>query len=229
MPGRLKMGGCSMTSTYASCRAACSPKASSAHGSTVKPASSATGCAHPDTNSAPATVATSTKRSAAPAYQSAPAKPGAAAATSARAASHRKLRTARAPPARMPSAAGEPASHANGSAIITAPAPVATVTRAFSSPGVIEVPLRLLDRPKEVHESGNDPQDEADQRQPGRRAEPLVREVSAGQADDRGHHQCHADGGELRQRCPGSRLPGRRHVKKNTSTAIGGAQLASSP
>src|SRR5687768_15806214 len=193
MPGRLKMGGCSMTSTYDSC-AACSPRATSAHGSTVKPASSATGCAHPDTKRTPATTATSAKRRAAPTYHTAPARPGVAVATSARAASQRKFTTARAPPARIPSAAAGPASHASVSAITTAPAQVATVTRAFSSPGVIELPLRLLDRSKEVHESGDDPEDEADQRQPGLRTEPSIRKVPARKADDRGHHQRHPDG-----------------------------------
>src|SRR5436189_47350 len=146
----------------------------------------------------------------------------------ARAASQRKCPPASAPPARTPSAAVEPPSHPAGAASAATSTHVAAVTRAVMLLGVIELPLRTADRPKEIHESGGDSHAEAEQREPGFGAEPAIRIVPGAQADHSRQHQRESDRGQLAERSPGALFPGRRHVKKDTSTSLPPTQAGAS-
>src|SRR3989441_4455923 len=148
--------------------------------------------------------------------------------TTARAASQRKFTTASAPPARTPRAAVGPPSHPAGAARRATSAHVAAVTRAVMLFGVIELPFRTADRPKEIHESGGDSHAEAEQREPGVGAEPAIRIVPGAQADHSRQHQRESDRGQLAERSPGALLPGRRHVKKDTSTSLPPTQAGAS-
>src|SRR5207244_1293535 len=160
-------------------RAEARPRAITAQGRTLKPATSATGWAQPDTRSSPQATMQAANRRPAPSSHAAAGAPPAAIAAAARAASHRKFTTARAPPASTPSAA--------------TPAHTPSVTRTVSSPVVIEIPLRPRHRSKEVDESRRDAEPEADQEQPGLRSQPPIRVVSGDEPDDRRHHQRETD------------------------------------
>src|SRR5438552_4109135 len=119
----------------------------------------------------------------------------------------------------VPTATGAPPRKAPTAASAETAAEVSSVTRAVSSPGVIELPFRTLDRSKEIHESRGDAEPEAQQQQPGLGAEPPVRVVAGDEPDDRCHHEGDPDRGHFAERFPGAPLPGRRHVKKDTSTS----------
>src|SRR5207244_13290813 len=149
----------------------------------------------------------------APASHAPPARPVLDAPATARAASQRKFTTASAPPARTPSAAVEPPSHPAGAARRATSTHVAAVTRAVMLLGVIELPLRTADRPKEIHESGGDSHAEAEQREPGFGAEPAIRIVPGAQADHSRQQQRQADPGQRAERPPGALFPGPRPVK----------------
>ena len=113
---------------------------------------------------------------------------------------------------------GAPASHQAAAANAATAAHVSSVTRVVSSLGVIEFPVGAAHRSKEVDESRRDPEAQPDQQEPGRRSQQAVRVVAPDEPDDRGHHQHEPDRGEFPERFPGSLIPGRRHVKKDTST-----------
>src|SRR6267378_1698774 len=176
MPGRRKIGGCSMASTLRLRRGP-------------------TPITHADTGAPPAVIT-----------------------SAARATSQRKLRTASAPPARTPPATDAPATRPPSAASTAEAAHVSRVTRAVSSPGVIENALRTTHRSKEVHEPRRDAEHEPDQQEPGRRSQPAVQIVAPDQPDHRRDHQCQPDRGQLSKRFPGPLLPGWRHVNKDTST-----------
>src|SRR6266480_4710732 len=198
MPGRRKIGGCSMISTLSAPR----PPRATPRRSRRREARSARPAARPD---AP------TRTRAVP-----------------RAPSQRKFTTASAPPARTPSAAVGPPSHQAGAASTATSAHVTALTRAVTLLGFIELPLRTPDRPKEIHEAGRDPHAETQQREPRLGAEPSIRIVPANQADQGRHDQRDSDRGQLAERFPGALLPGRRHVKLDTSTSFQPAQAVAS-
>src|SRR5262245_38616198 len=203
IPGRRKIGGCSIASTaQPSPRAAASPRTIRSHGKRVNPTSSAIGCAHPVASRRVQAARLAPKRSPEPTSHTLAAalpEPGAAlsaaVATVARATSHRKLRIARVPPASTPSAADAPPIHADGAARRAAAAQVSSVTRPLSSLGVIKLPLGTLHRSKEVHESCGDAEPEPDQHEPGCRSQPTVQPVTPDEPDDRRDYQSEADRG----------------------------------
>src|SRR2546426_8855631 len=91
MPGRRKIGGCSIASNaQRSARDAASPRAIKSHGNTVNPATSATGCAQPVVRSSAQATVHAANRSPAPTSQALAAAFPAAVAADARATSHRK-------------------------------------------------------------------------------------------------------------------------------------------
>src|SRR5262245_54147611 len=237
MPGRRKIGGCSIASmTQPSARDAASPRTIRSHGKTVNPASSAIGCAQPVASRRVQAPRLAPKRSPEPtSHALAAAVPllgvalSAAVVAVARATSHRKLTIARTPPASTPSPAGAPPSHAAGAARRAAAAQVSSVTRALSSLGVIKLPLGALHRSKEVHESCGDAEPEPDQHEPGRRSQPTVQPVAPDEPDDRRDYQREPDRGQFPERFPGALLPGRRHVNRDTSTLLWGGQAFASP
>src|SRR5215470_19362392 len=203
MPGRRKIGGCSIASmTQPSARAAASPRTIRSHGKRVNPASSAIGCAQPVASRSVHAARLAPKRSPEPTSHTLAAAlpvPGVALSTVvtavARATSHRKLMIARAPPARRPSPAGAPPVHAAGAARRAAAAQVSSVTRPLSSLGVIKLPLGALHRSKEVHESCGDAEPEPDQHEPRCRSKPSVQPVAPDEPDDRRYYQREPDRG----------------------------------
>src|SRR5947207_9660110 len=206
--------------------AARNPSTITAQGSTLSPASSATGCAHSNASSPALAAVNAVRRSPAPTSHAPPATP--ALDVIARATSQRKFTTASAPPARTPSAAVGPPSHQAGAASTATSAHVTALTRAVTLLGFIELPLRTPDRPKEIHEAGRDPHAETQQREPRLGAEPSIRIVPANQANHGRHDQRDSDRGQLAERFPGALLPGRRHVKLDTSTSFQPAQAVAS-
>src|SRR5947209_5651983 len=181
----------------------------------VRPNTSATGCAQSRTRSTAVAAASPPKRSALAISQ----RPDAAVANETLAASpanRQKLAMARAPPARTPSPTRAPPSVAATTASTTTITALSAVTRRRSSLTLIQIPLRVLRRPKQAHEPRRDPQAETDQKKDGARAEPSVSVVPAGEPDHRREHHRHSDRCELSGGLPG-RLA-RRHVKTNTST-----------
>src|SRR6266567_821526 len=156
----------------------------------VRPNTSATGCAQSRTRSTAVAAASPPKRSA----------------------------MARAPPARTPSPTRAPPSVAATTASTTTITALSAVTRRRSSLTLIQIPLRVLRRPKQAHEPRRDPQAETDQKKDGARAEPSVRVVPAGEPDHRREHHRHSDRGKLADGLPGRFA--RRHVKTNTSTSV---------
>src|SRR5439155_18553291 len=219
MPGRRKIGGCSIApNAQRSASDAASPRAIKSHGNTVNPATSATGCAQPVVRRSAQAAVHAANRSPAPTSQALAGAPAAAVAADARAVSHRKFPTASAPPASTPTPADAPPSQATSAASAATAAQVSSVTRVVSSFGVIELSLRTLHRSKEVHESRGDPESEPDQQEPGLRSQPTVSVVAADEPDDRRDDQRQPDRGQLPERFPGPLLPGRHHVKKDTST-----------
>src|SRR5581483_6429242 len=158
-----------------------SPCPTIASGSVVRPTTSATGCAQPEASSAAATAANAPNRRPAPSDHSARAEAGVPTVTLARSTSARKLTTASATPAAAPMAPAAPPSQPPAAARTTPSAHTSRVTRLISSLGVIERPLRRLDRSKEAHEPRGDPEAEPDEGQPRLGTEPAIREVPAGQ------------------------------------------------
>src|SRR5439155_19975269 len=154
------------------------PPRNTSQGEERNPAISATGCAHPVESSNAQAAIQAVNRSPAPINHATDPVLRAAVAAAARAASHRKFTTASAPPASVPTATGAPPRKAPTAASAETAAEVSSVTRAVSSPGVIELPFRTLDRSKEIHESRGDAEPEAQQQQPGLGAEPPVRVVA---------------------------------------------------
>src|SRR5437667_10132867 len=100
---------------------------------------------------------------------------GAPAAAAARE-SHQKLPTTSAPAASTPIAPDDPTSHAAGTASAARAIAVSNVTRARNSLMVrfVHSPLGGLHRPKQVHETRDDTQEETAQHQPGARPEPPI-------------------------------------------------------
>src|SRR5262245_17890083 len=132
-------------------------------------------------------------------------------------------------PTAAPSAPSTPPSHAAGAVSATPSTQASRETRAVRSPGVIELPIRSLDRAKENHESRGDAEAETEQQQPRLRAQPSIQKVAAGQADDGGEHHREADRGQLSERGPGRFLPGLRHARRNTNTALGACEETAQP
>src|SRR6267142_3288276 len=229
MPGRRKIGGCSIASmAQRSVREAARPRAIRSHGNTVNPVTSATGCAQPVARRSPQAAVQAAKRSPAPTSHAAADALPAAVAADARAASHRKFTTARAPPAITPRPAGAPPNQAASAVSAATAAHVSTVTRVVSSPGVIDLPPGTVHRSKEVHESRRDPESQPRQQQPGRRPQPAVRVVAGDESEDRRDHQHEPDRGQLPEGFPGALVPGLRHVKKDTSTSTPSEQAIGS-
>src|SRR5262245_29243161 len=229
MPGKWKIGGCSIASIYISPRAARTPSATTLIGITLMPATIASGWAWPLTSASVTAPASATHLSAAPSVHSERCVDAASTAAVTREASQRKLPTAIPAPAAAPSAPSRPPSHAAGAVSTTPSTHASRDTRAVKSLGVIELPFRLIDRPKENHESRGDAEAEPDQQQPGLRAEPLIQVITAGQADHGGKHHREADRGQLGERGPGRFLPGLRHAKRNTNTASGACEAGVQP
>src|SRR5437899_3750347 len=122
-----------------------SPRAITSQGRTLNPAISAMGCTHPVERSNAQAAIQAVNRSPAPINHATDWVLRAAVAAEARAASHRKFTTASAPPASVPTATGAPPRKAPSAASAETAAEVSSVTRAVSSPGVIELPFRTLD------------------------------------------------------------------------------------
>src|SRR5438132_5603379 len=219
MPGRWKIGGCSMASTQAPSRAPRNPCTTTAIGITLTPATSASGCACPLATTTPSAATTAASRSPAASDHSERADGPSPPVACAREASQRKLPTAIPAPAAAPSAPSSPPRYAAGPASATPSTHASRDTREVRSLGVIELPLRSVHGSKEHHESGDDSEAEPDDQEPRLGAEPLVRVVAADQADHGREHHREADRRQLGERGPGQFLPGRRHVKRNTSTA----------
>src|SRR5262245_50707200 len=164
MPDRLKTGGCSIASIgQRSARADARPRAIKSQGSTVNPATSATGCAQPVASSTPQAPVQATNRSPAPINHAAADVLPVEVATNARATSQRKFTTASAPPARTPRPAAAPASAQESAASAVTAAHVSSVTLVVSSLGVIEIPVGASHRSKEVDETRRDSEHQADQ------------------------------------------------------------------
>src|SRR5215470_6015310 len=147
-------------------------------------------------------------------------------ATDVRITSQRKFTTARTPPARTPTPLGTPRSQPASAASASTAADVSSVTRVVSSLGVIELPVGPVHRSKEVDESRRDPESQPEQQEPGRRSQQAVRVVAPDEPDHRTHDQGKPDRREFPERFPGSLIPGRRHVKKDTSTTTSAEQAS---
>src|SRR6266566_7147629 len=229
IPGRRKIGGCSIASiAQRSASADARPRAIKSQGNTVNPATSATGCAQPVANRIPHAAVHAANRSPAPTIHAAADALPVEVATNARATSHRKFTTARAPPTSTPRPADSPASHHARAASVAAAAHVSSFTLVVSSLGVIEPPVGAVNRSKEVDESRRDPESQPDQQEPGRSSQQAIRVVAPDEPDNRRHHQLEPHRGECPERFPGSLIPGRRHVKKDTSTMIPSEQAIGS-
>src|SRR5438132_12498383 len=229
MPGRWKIGGCSMASTQASARTPRRPWATTTTGSTLSPHTTASGCAWPLTSTSPTAAASAASRSTAASVHTARTVEPASSPPVTRDASQRKLPTAMTAPAAAPSAPSSPPSHAAGPATATPSTHASRDTRDVRSFGVIDLPSGFADRSKEHHEPRGDAEAEPDQQEPRLGAEPLVGIVAAGKADHGREHQRDADRGELGERGPGRFLPERRHVTRNTSTGPGACEEIAQP
>ena len=108
----------------------------------MNPATSPIGSAQPVLRRIAHATVQAANRSPAPITQADTGAPPAAVTIAARATSQRKLRTASAPPARTPPATEAPATRPPSAASTAETAHVSKVTRAVSSPGVIEIALR---------------------------------------------------------------------------------------
>src|SRR5262244_3264285 len=146
-----------------------------------------------------------------------------------REASQRKLPTAMPAPATAPSAPSRPPSQAAGAVSATPSTQASRETRDVRSLGVIELPIRSLDRAEENHEPCGNSEAETEQQEHGLRAEPQIQVVAAGQANDGREHHREADRGQLGERGPGRFLPGLRHARRNTNTALGACEETAQP
>src|SRR5207244_2486422 len=182
MPGRWKIGGCSMASTQASARTPRRPWATTTTGSTLSPHTTASGCAWPLTSTSPTAAASAASRSTAASVHSARPVEPASSPPLTRDASQRKLPTAMTAPAAAPSAPSSPPSHAAGPATAAPSTHASRDTRDVRSLGVIDLPSGFADRSKEHHEPRGDPEAEPDQQEPRLGAEPQVGVVAADEA-----------------------------------------------
>src|SRR5260370_10129792 len=211
MPGRWKIGGCSLAPTQAPSRAPRNAGTARAIGIPRTPARMAGGCAWPLATTTASAATTAASRSPAASDHNERAGEPSPPVTCARAASHRKLPRAIPAPAAAPSAPSSPPRYAAGPASATPSTHASRDTRDVRSLGVIELPLRSVHGSKEHHESGDDPEAEPDEQEPRLGAEPLVRVVAADQADHGREHHPETNRGQLADRDPAHFLPRLRH------------------
>ncbi len=225
MPGRRKIGGCSIASMLS---APCAPTRGRARSgrkaATVSPS-------HERDRMRPAVGEEKLRRRRAHAANRSPAprttrapprrRPPSRSTDAASATSHRKFRIARTAArqdAQRRRRAREPASRRGERRprpppCRASPAPSAHLVSSSSRSA------RFTDRKRFTNPAAI-PSPEPEQQEPGRRSQAAIRAVAPDEPDHRCDHQREPDRGKLAERFPGPLIPGRRHVKMDTSTML---------